>query len=278
MNGKVAVCSWSLRPDSPRDLVAKLSACGISRVQLALGPVREAGWDEKQTDLRLKDAGIEVVSGMMATLGEDYSTLDTIRITGGIRPDATWTRNLAAAEHDAALAARLGIDLVTFHAGFIPHDTKDPEWSPLVDRLRVLVDRFAAHGIRVGLETGQETATSLRAVLEAVDRPTLGVNFDPANMILYGMGEPVEALRQLADRVFQIHIKDATQATIPGTWGNEVPAGTGQVNWDAFFDVVRDRLADRNLVIEREAGDQRIEDVRTAALLVRSKAPWIERP
>lgn len=274
----MAVCSWSLRPASPADLVAKLAACGIDRVQLALGPIREKAWDEQETVSRLRDAGVQIVSGMMATAGEDYSTLDTIRATGGVRPDATWSQNLAAAEQEAELAARLGIDLVTFHAGFIPHHPADREWPTLIGRLRTLADRFAHHGIRLGLETGQETAVSLLAALDAVQYPTLGVNFDPANMILYGMGDPVEAIHLLADRVLQVHIKDAVRARTPGAWGDEVPAGTGEVDWDGFFEVLRDRLPDRNLVIEREAGEQRVEDVRTAARMVRTRAEWIDRP
>jgi L-ribulose-5-phosphate 3-epimerase len=277
LSGSLAVCSWSLRPASPADLVAKLGACGINRVQLALGPIRESAWDERETVARLSDAGIHAVSGMMATEGEDYSTLDTIRVTGGIRPDETWRQNLAAAQQEAELASRLGLDLVTFHAGFIPHDSDDHEWFKLIDRLRILADVFSRHGIRLGLETGQESASSLKSALEALQRPSVGVNFDPANMILYGMGDPVNAIRQLADRVFQIHIKDAVRTKTPGTWGEEVPAGTGQVDWDAFFEVVRDRLPDRNLVIEREAGDQRIEDVRLAARMVRARADWIQR-
>lgn len=277
MSGSLAVCSWSLRPASPADLVAKLAECGINRVQLALGPIRQAAWDERETAARLHDAGIRIVSGMMATAGEDYSTLDSIRVTGGIRPDETWARNLASADQEAKLAARLGIELVTFHAGFIPHDPSHHEWPILIERLRTIADRFAHHGIRLGLETGQESAASLKSALEAVQRPSVGVNFDPANMILYGMGDPVDAIRQLADRVFQIHIKDAVRTNTPGTWGEEAPAGTGEVDWDAFFEVVRERLPDRNLVIEREAGEERVEDVRSAARMVRTQAEWIQR-
>lgn len=276
MSAALGVCSWSLRPTSPGDLVAKIKECGVSAVQLALDPVRTGEWDEIETVSLLDGAGIEIVSGMMATAGEDYSTLDTIRETGGVRPDHTWPENLAAARRDAELAARIGINLVTFHAGFIPHDRRDPEWKRLIHRLRDLADVFHGCGIRVAFETGQEDADTLLDALDALDRPTVGINFDPANMILYNMGNPLEALSKLAARVEQIHIKDAVYTTTPGTWGREVPAGIGAVDWGRFFGIVRAGLSDCDLVIEREAGDQRVNDVRTAAALVRANADWIE--
>jgi L-ribulose-5-phosphate 3-epimerase len=276
LSASLAVCSWSLRPTSPRDLVDKIRACGVSGVQLALDPIRRGEWDEIETVALLDGAGIEIVSGMMETAGEDYSTLDTIRETGGVRPDATWPENLAAARRDAELAARIGVNLVTFHAGFIPHDTRDPEWNKLIQRLRDLVDVYHGCGVRVGLETGQENAETLAAALDALDRPTAGVNFDPANMILYGMGDPNAAISALAARVEQIHVKDAVRTKTTGTWGAEVPAGTGEVDWAGFFAIVGQRLPDCDLVIEREAGEQRVNDVITAARLVRELATWIE--
>jgi sugar phosphate isomerase/epimerase len=127
---------------------------------------------------------------------------------------------------------------------------------------------FSAEGVRLGLETGQESAETLLAVLEELDVSTVGVNFDPANMLLYGMGDPVEALERLAHRVLQVHVKDALPTRMPGTWGSEVPAGEGAVDWGRFFDVLRAHALDVDLVIEREAGAQRVDDVRAARALV----------
>jgi sugar phosphate isomerase/epimerase len=132
-------------------------------------------------------------------------------------------------------------------------------------RIRAIRDRLAGYDIRVALETGQESAETLASVLREVER--IGVNFDPANMILYGMGDPVAALRSLLPRVWQVHVKDALPAVTPGEWGREVPAGQGAVDWRRFLNVLRAQPVD--LVIEREAGDAREADVRTAAGLVR---------
>ena len=138
----------------------------------------------------------------------------------------------------------------------------------MVARLREIADIFAAHGVRVAFETGQESAETLVGVLDELCRPGVGVNFDPANMILYGMGEPVAAVRRLAPWVRQIHVKDATPTLQPGTWGAEVPGGTGAVDWTSFFEFARAFLPGVGLVIEREAGENRVADVQAARTLV----------
>jgi len=272
---RLAVCSWSLRPTSPQDLAEKVLACGLRAVQLHLDPLRDGSWDEARTIATLRDAGISVVSGMISMKHEDYSTLESIRRTGGVRPDGDWGDNFRATEANAGLAQRLGLALVTFHAGFLPHDRGNFERLTMIDRLRQFAQLFAGRGVKLALETGQETAETLLGVLAELNshlatRWHVGVNFDPANMILYGMGDPAEALVRLLPHVRQVHIKDATPASSPGQWGSEVPAGTGVVRWDEFFRTLRD--TDVSLVIEREAGERRVEDVRTAAALVRARA------
>ncbi len=272
---RLAVCSWSLRPTGPADLAAKVRACGLDAVQLALDPIRRGEWDEGETVRVLDGEGVAVVSGMMGMKGEDYSTLESIRRTGGVRTDETWPENLAAAEANAALAQRLGLGLVTFHAGFLPHEQADPERERMLDRLRRLAGVFGSRGVRVALETGQETADTLIAVLDDLnagpDAPPapVGVNFDPANMILYGMGDPITAFTRLSHHVAQVHLKDARPTERPGTWGTETPLGDGAVRWPDFFYVYRDADLRCDLVIERESGERRVEDVQSAAEYVR---------
>ncbi|MBM3987839.1 MAG: sugar phosphate isomerase/epimerase [Planctomycetes bacterium] len=230
--------------------------------------MRDGSWDASETLQALWGAGVSVLSGMMTPHGEDYSTLDTIRVSGGLRPSAHWTTNLEIARGDARVARSLGLGLVTFHAGFLPHDAHDPERAVLLDRLRQVVDVFADQGVRLAFETGQETADTLLHALADLQRPAAGVNFDPANMLLYGMGEPVEALRKLAPHVRQVHIKDARRAKVVGAWGEEVSVGTGEVDWKAFFGVLAERKLSVDLMIEREAGSDRTGDIAVARKLV----------
>src|SRR5436190_21360372 len=267
---RLAVCSWSLQPNSPDELIGKLKEIGIPRVQLALDPIREkpALWGKVGEQLR--QAGFSIVSGMIGFVGEDYTTMETIHATGGVAPDETWDENWENVPKAAEIAQRLGIKLVTFHAGFLPQDEKDPAYTKMHHRLDLIADVFAAKGIDVGFETGQETAPILLKFLQKLGRTNVGVNFDPANMVLYNSGDPIEALGVLGAWLKQIHIKDGTRTKVPGTWGEEVPAGIGDVPWRRFFDTLRELKFAGHCCIEREAGQSRVEDIRKAKAVAES--------
>lgn len=265
LSPRLAVCSWSLQPETPLELAGKLDAIGIRRAQLALDPLNDAPEIWRDTAAILARENITIVSGMLRCLGEDYSTLETIRATGGIAPDATWERNLKNFRACAAHAARLGLKLVTLHAGFIPHQNEDAaDFEKIAGRICAVADIFAPHNIELGLETGQETAAELREFLHTLGHPSVCVNFDPANMLLYDKGDPVAAVRTLAPWLRQVHLKDATRTKTPGTWGEEVPVGAGEVAWPAFFSALREIGYHGDLCIEREAGTQRLADIVTA--------------
>lgn len=264
LSQRLAVCSWSLQPDNPQDLVAKLQATGIQRVQIALDPLRDAPKAWKHLPDLLATKGIEIVSGMFGCVGEDYSSLESICLTGGIAPDATWEQNWKNIQATAALAQLLGLKLVTFHAGFLPHRKTDKHFSKMLGRLDEVAEIFERANIVVGLETGQETAPVLLGLLKKLDRQNVGINFDPANMILYGKGDPIEALKVLGGWIRQVHLKDALPAKRPGTWGEEVPAGKGAVDWPSFFKTLKQLNFTGPIIIEREAGTQRVEDIRRA--------------
>ncbi|MCU0784096.1 MAG: sugar phosphate isomerase/epimerase [Verrucomicrobia bacterium] len=268
LSQRLAVCSWSLQPSTPQDLITKLQATGVQRVQLALDPLRDEPAVWGKTPELLQAAGISIASGMFGCVGEDYSTLDTIRVTGGLAPDATWEQNWKNTQATAGLARKLGLKLVTFHAGFLPHEASDPSFAKLKQRLVQTAEIFQARGITLGLETGQETAAVLFDFLHKLAKPNVGVNFDPANMILYDKGNPIEALRELGQWVRQVHIKDARRTKVPGTWGEEVVAGTGEVDWSAFFATLKEVGFKGDLCIEREAGTQRVADIRAARELI----------
>jgi L-ribulose-5-phosphate 3-epimerase len=265
---RLAVCSWSLQPNSPDELISKLKEIGIPRVQLALDPIREKPVVWGKVGEQLSQAGFSIVSGMIGFAGEDYTTMETIHATGGVAPDETWDENWEHAPKAAEIASGLDIKLVTFHAGFLPPDEKDPAYLKMHHRLDLIADVFAAKGIDVGFETGQESAPILLNFLKKLGRTNVGVNFDPANMVLYNSGDPIEALGVLGAWLKQIHIKDGTRTKVPGTWGEEVPAGTGDVPWKRFFDTLRELNFAGHCCIEREAGQSRVEDIRKAKAVV----------
>ncbi len=265
---RLAVCSWSLQAATPQELIARLKETGATRVQLALDPLREQPAVWGNAGRQLAESGFTIVSGMFGCVGEDYTTLETIRATGGIAPDHTWNENWENIQKTAGIAAALGLRLVTFHAGFLPHEENHPDYAKLRHRVDLIADVFAARQIDVAFETGQETAPVLNHFLRALGRRNVGVNFDPANMILYDQGNPIAALRELAPWLKQIHIKDAIRTKVPGTWGEEVPAGTGDVPWAEFFATLRAVNFHGHCCIEREAGTNRVGDIRTAREIV----------
>ena len=225
---RLAVCSWSLEPTSADDLLTKLAATGLTRIQIALDPIRvnaKKAWTDFEGLCAKR--GVTYVSGMIGTVGEDYTTLESIRRTGGVVPDATWPQTWKNVQANAEIAERLGLKLVTFHAGFVPHEESDPTFAKLLDRVRQIADVFAAKKITIGLETGQEAADAMAAFQKKLDRQNVGVNLDPANLILYDKDDPVAAVRTLGPWVRQCHMKDAVRTKKPGTWGEEVPLGTG---------------------------------------------------
>lgn len=279
--GRIGVCSWSLREPGPAELARVVDEeLGLRAVQLALDPVLEAMERSRLDPDRVLEAlgarGVGVVSGMMAPIGEDYTSPASIRKTGGFAPDETWDENLRRARSLAGLARRLEIGLVTMHAGAFA----SPDGSlntTIVERLREVVGVFAAQGVRVAFETGQEDAHANLRVLEALGDGAAGLNFDPANVVLYGTGDPIESLRAVLPHVWQCHIKDATPPPTPGSWGTEVVVGTGVVDWASFFEVLASGGRRVDLVIEREAGDDRVGDAARALAVIEAHCPWCTR-
>ncbi len=257
----LAICSWSLRTDV-EGVAAAMRELEIDHVNLALKPAIAEGGEEYLEAVRRQSWTISAT-----TIGfpqEDYTSLESIRATGGILPDEHWPRNRRNVERAAQITAEQGVPYLTMHAGFLESD-EPAHASRLRDRLRCLADAAGERGIALLLETGQETADCLRALLEELNHPALGVNFDPANMILYGKGDPVQAVQTLGPWIKHVHVKDAVVSTRPEAWGTEVPWGEGEVGSVAFLQALREIGFTGTLAIERESGENRLTDIRLAA-------------
>ena len=153
----------------------------------------------------------------------------------------------------ADFANWLGCDTVALHLGFIPHDPSIDGYQEIVEVTRQLCDHCSGHDQFLHLETGQETAEGLLEFIDQVDRKNLKINFDPANMILYGTGEPIEALCQLGPHVRSVHCKDGTWSDKPGeTWGAEVALGQGDVGMERYLRTLKEIGYKGPLTIERE--------------------------
>lgn len=251
----IGVCSWSLKNEF--DLLERLrKETGLNRLHLDINPALE----DPEYIRSVQERGWEVAAAMIAFPQEDYSTLESIRLSGGIIPDDCWHSNCDRVLKAVALTAAHEIPFLEFHFGFI--DSHDPDHSiKLRDRIRTLADSAAAEGVLLLMETGQETAEELAAFLEWLDHPALAVNFDPGNMLLYGKGNPVAALDVLSPWIRNIHAKDAAASQVQGEWGTEMPWGRGEVDTDAFLRALRRISFSGSLCIEREAGDSRYQDI-----------------
>lgn len=269
----VGVCSWSLHPRDADELVAHLRDIGVDHVQLALVPLAEL--DDRERDRQVEvlgSAGVRLTGGMLGFADEDYSTIAAIRESGGFIPDRYWAARRPLVERAAALAKRLGAPHVLAHVGFVPPHG-DPGYRPAVDRIREVADLLGGHGLGLVMETGQEPAEGLLGFMHDLGRANVAINFDPANMILYGAGEPIGAIRTLGRFIRHVHVKDATASSRPGVeWGAEVPFGTGEVGAERFLRALREAGYAGPICVEREAGDRRVADIKFAIETLRSAA------
>ena len=266
---RIGVCSWSFRKPL-REVAAEMEKMDVKGIHLALGPFihadgRHGDAESAETLAFVKEKAAKgewkIMSTMVGTVGENYSTLETIKKTGGIVPDEHWAENQAIVTAGAKLTKELGAKYMSLHAGFL--DESDPAaFAKYVERVTWMRDEAKKYGVKIILESGQETAEDLAKFMEKV--PGVGINFDPANMILYAKGRPLDALRTLYPWIVQVHVKDALVTEKPGTWGTEVPWGDGEVGGKTFLAELESLGYKGNYVIEREGGNSRVSDINKA--------------
>lgn len=234
--------------------------------------VRQAGEFARQ----LAESEIAVTCVFAGFAGESYADIPTVRKSVGLVPAATREHRLRELEEIADFARLLNVSAVGAHIGFVPHERDDPVYADVVSAVRHVCDHCARNCQALHLETGQEPAEVLLAFLDDVGRENLFVNFDPANMILYGVGEPLPALEQVGRFVRSVHCKDAKWSDKPGvTWGEETALGDGDVDVANFLRTLDHVGYDGPLTIERETpkepGRQKSEIGRAVELLNRLK-------
>lgn len=201
----------------------------------------------------LAQLGIEITCVFAGFEGESYADIPTVQRTVGLMPPETRVARTKELEEIADFATQLGVNVVGMHLGFVPHDPQDADYRELLDITRGVCDHCKRNGQALHLETGQEPVNVLIQFLDDVQRDNLFVNFDPANMILYGAGEPIPSLEALGSRVRSVHCKDATWSDQPGeTWGREVALGEGDVDFEAFLKTLNKIGFTGPLTIERE--------------------------
>lgn len=259
----IGVCSWSLQVKSVPELKRLMDRLGIDVVQIACGDPHHAAWDEgDDMPKAAKAAGFRMTGTMLGFPGEDYTTPKTIELSGGFGNPATRPERLERFKWALDRTRDLGLSDIMLHAGFLPEPTH-PDRKPFLDTLGKVSQLAKEKNITVAFETGQESADLLRRTLDDLKCPNLKINFDPANMLLYDMGDPIRAVEILGPDIRSVHVKDAIRTKTPGTWGEEVPLGKGEVNIKKFVGTLKKVGFKGALCIEREVGDQeqRVADI-----------------
>jgi len=265
-NWPISVCSWSLKNDFDK-LASLREQTEVNCLHLGLSPALAAKGDKYlQT---INDQDWKISATMMDFPQEDYSTFDNIKITGGIIPEDCWLDNRKRLIDGIAITADLGVEYLTFHLGFIDMENQQA-LTKISDRVIELAQAAQEKNIMLLFETGQETAEELKSFLQLLNHPAIGVNFDPANMILYDKGCPTEAIEILKPWVKHLHIKDALLTQTKGTWGREVPWTTGQVNSAEFLKILKSTHYTGAVAVEREGGDNRLADIKSAVESLKS--------
>jgi len=247
----------------PAAALKKVQDLGLPTCQLE---VEEYGQEMAR---RLKEAlarsPVEVTA--MGVVGPGRKVWDFYEgpLTIGVVPRATRKQRLEHLKRASDFAARFRFPAIHTHVGFVPEDPNDPLYKETVETLRDVVSHFRRNGQMILYETGQETPVTLLRTIHDVGLDNQFVNLDTANLILYGKGDPVDALDVLGRYIRGLHAKDGLFPTDPRKLGREVPIGQGKVDFPTIIKRLRQLGFRGAITIEREvSGPQQVEDVKKA--------------
>jgi L-ribulose-5-phosphate 3-epimerase len=247
----------------------QLDGLGIHAGQLGVPPDMSCDAALRDWARALKEERAAVTSAVCSYSGEDYSNLETVHRTVGFTNKELRADRIARTKEVSRFADALGIRALSCHLGFIPSDRDEALYQDLRNLTRSLCEICSERHQDFVLETGQESADVLLGFIADVNRNNLKVNFDPANMIMYGSGDPLAALEILGSRVLSVHCKDAISppADTVGLLGEECAVGDGEVDFPAFLKQLKKMNYQGLLTIEREAPnpDRRLADIAIGA-------------
>lgn len=183
--------------------------------------------------------------------------------------DGPSTIGLVPRENRQARVERLmqGIDFcklahipaVHAHFGFIPEDPKDVLYIEFIKTMKPIGEYALKNGIDIYFETGQETPVTLLRAIQDIGTGNLYVNYDTANLVMYGKANPLDGLKVIGKYVRALHAKDGTYPTNPNELGKEVPIPTGEVNFPAIISALKKLGFKGNITIEYELSGQNNE-------------------
>jgi len=247
----------------PDQAIAKIRGLGLPTAQVFIEEF-EPGLDERLQQA-LNKHGIEPTALVVGGPGKEVWDFYQGPATIGLVPRDTRAARIAHIKKASEFAKQCGIAAVQTHCGFIPENPNDPVYKETVIAMREVTAYCKRNGQQFRYETGQETPITLVRTIQDVGTDNQGVNFDLANLILYGKSNPVDAIELLGPYVQGIHAKDGLWPTNPRELGKEVPIGKGKVDFPRIIARLKELDYRGAVTIEREiSGPQQLEDVRSA--------------
>ncbi|MCL2517691.1 MAG: sugar phosphate isomerase/epimerase [Oscillospiraceae bacterium] len=241
----------------------KLKELGFDSCQLVYKPKEYIKQDAETIKTAAEKSGIEI-SAQFCGFYDTETVYDLYYgfLTAGLNIEAYRSQRLNYVREAAAFASWLGITDIIIHGGFIPNNPFSPEYASMLVSIEKLSQQCGNFGLNILFETGAEAPITLLRLIEDIGRNNLFINFDPANILMYGYGNPVDALHVYGKYVRNIHGKDGMLPTNPRKLGIEKPAGEGMVDFPAVFKMLKILGYDRYITIEREiTGEQQIKDI-----------------
>ncbi len=242
---------------------AHLRAHGLSVCQLVSWKPED--WTEalaRRVRQEAESGGIRITAFWAGWTGPGAWNFTDGPLTLGLVPTAYRFQRAQEMIQAGRFAQGLGVRAVITHLGFIPENAYDPGFRELVACVHHIAYTLQGLGIEFWFETGQETPVTMLRLIQAVGLPNLGVNLDPANLILYGKASPVDALDLLGPYVRNIHAKDGLYPTDPMKLGREVKVGEGRVRFPEFVRRLKEVGFTGEFIIEREiSGEQQNRDI-----------------
>jgi L-ribulose-5-phosphate 3-epimerase len=284
VRNQIGVFLRSTGRSEPAEALVAVKAVRLDMIQISKLPDRFYTPEGAQEFGRMMTAaGLRAASVVVVFDGESYRDLDAVEATVGFRPAHLLDARLAYARRCVDFAAALGVKIVTFHMGVLPKDPADPTYQQMLNATTSIASYAAARGTSVSLETGQETGEELARFLDGIKVARVGVNFDIANFILYGMDNPADALARVLDRVTSVHVKDGIPPAAPRRLGTEVRLGEGRGEVKRCLEILRNAGFMGPLVIEnyvsRELGTDPLDELRRAkAFIEKTLEELAQRP
>jgi L-ribulose-5-phosphate 3-epimerase len=243
--------------------IARVRRLGFSNCQVYLDKTDTAAADSLRR--ALDKYQIEATSLIVTGPGPEVYDFVNGPKTIGLVPRESRAARLARMKLGSDFAKRAGVPGMQGHAGFIPENPNDPMFDEVVQALKEIAGHCKQNGQTLRCETGQETPITLLRAIKATGLDNIGVNFDAANLILYGKANPVDALDILGPYVLGVHAKDGLYPTDPAKLGEEVPIGEGKVNFPRFIERLKEVKYRGPITIEREvSGPRQDEDIRAS--------------